>query len=185
MSDRLAVMRDGRIEQLGTPRQVYDEPATAFVAGFIGASNILAGPISRMDGPTAVIEVAAQERVLVPGTGPLEAGTDVSFTVRPEKISVHREMPDRDCRLRGRVSEVIFLGTSTTYVIATELAAEILVFQQNDESVQHLERGDETWLSWRAAHARPFSTPGARPSPDAFPGTDSFPSTDAGQPADS
>jgi spermidine/putrescine transport system ATP-binding protein len=158
MSDRLAVMRDGRIEQLGTPRQVYDEPATAFVAGFIGASNILAGRVSRVADGTAVIEVAAQERVLVPAPGPLEAGAELAFTVRPEKISVHREMPDRDCRLRGRVSEVIFLGTSTTYVIATDLAAEILVFQQNDDSVQQLERGDEAWLSWRGSHARPFTS---------------------------
>ncbi len=78
--------------------------------------------------------------------------------MRPEKISVHPEMPDRDCRLRGRVSEVIFLGTSTTYVLATELAAEILVFQQNDDSVQQLERGDEAWLSWRTSHARPFTS---------------------------
>ena len=128
------------------------------MAGFIGASNILTGRVSQVTDGTAVIEVAAQERVLLPAPGPLETGASLAFTVRPEKISVHQEMPDRDCRLRGRVSEVIFLGTSTTYVLATELAAEILVFQQNDDSVQQLERGDEAWLSWRTSHARPFTS---------------------------
>jgi spermidine/putrescine transport system ATP-binding protein len=166
MSDRLAVMRDGRIEQLGPPREVYDEPATAFVAGFIGASNILAGRVSRVSGGTAVIEVAADERVLVPAPDGLAAGGELAFTVRPEKIAVHREVPDRDCRLRGQVAEVIFLGTSTTYVISTELAAEILVFQQNDESVQHLDRGDAVWLSWRAPNARPFASADAGPPAD-------------------
>jgi spermidine/putrescine transport system ATP-binding protein len=130
MSDRLAVMRNGRIEQLGAPREVYDEPATAFV----------------------------MERVVVPAPGPIALGSELSFTVRPEKITLDTEMPERPSRVRGRVSEVIFLGTSTTYIVSTRLAGEVLVFQQNSESVRHPDRGDDVWLSWLEENARPFAT---------------------------
>ena len=80
----------------------------------------------------------------------------MSFTVRPEKIALSTELPDRPCRLRGRVSEVIFLGTSTTYLISTGAADEITVFQQNDEAAAELARGAEVWLSWREESARSF-----------------------------
>jgi spermidine/putrescine ABC transporter ATP-binding subunit len=162
MSDRLAVMRDGRIEQLGTPRQVYDEPATAFVAGFIGASNVLVGRARDVAGRSIQIDVPDPERIVVLAPGQVASsvapGAELSFTVRPEKITLGTAMPDRSCRLRGRVSEVIFLGTSTTYMISTRLADEILVFQQNGESVEQPGRGDEVWLSWREESARPFTT---------------------------
>ena len=151
-------MRDGRIEQLGTPREVYDEPATAFVAGFIGASNVLAGPVRAAAGGSAVLDIGEEERVVVPVAGHLAPGREVSFTVRPEKIAISPERPDRPCRLRGRISEVIFLGTSTTYLISTRLADEITVFQQNGETAAQLGRGDEVWLSWREECARSFMT---------------------------
>jgi spermidine/putrescine ABC transporter ATP-binding subunit len=159
MSDRLAVMNGGRIEQLGTPREVYDEPATAFVAGFIGASNVLTGRAHSVAAGMVRLEMPDPERVVVPARGSLAPGGELSFTVRPEKISLDSEMPDRPCRLRGRVSEVIFLGTSTTYVVSTRLAGEVLVFQQNIESVRHPDRGDDVWLSWREESARTFATP--------------------------
>ena len=158
MSDRLAVMRDGRIEQLGTPRQVYDEPATAFVAGFIGASNILAGRVSRVADGTAVIDVAAQERVLVPAPGPaggrrragvhgaagedLGAPGDARPRLPPARAGQRGHLPGHVHHVRDR----------------HRARPEILVFQQNDDSVQQLERGDEAWLSWRESHARPFTS---------------------------
>jgi spermidine/putrescine ABC transporter ATP-binding subunit len=158
MSDRLAVMRDGRIEQLGTPREVYDEPATAFVAGFIGASNVLTARIKSVTAGMAFLEIPDPERAAVPVQGPLSPDREVSFTVRPEKIALGSELPDRPCRLRGQVTEVIFLGTSTTYMISTRLADEVLVFEQNGETGARPRRGDEVWLSWRTESARPFST---------------------------
>jgi spermidine/putrescine transport system ATP-binding protein len=158
MSDRLAVMRNGRIEQLGTPRAVYDEPATAFVAGFIGASNVLTAPARTVTGGTAQLEMPDPERGVVPVQGQLAAGDPVSFTVRPERITLSAEMPDRPSRLRGRISEVIFLGTSTTYMLSTRLADEVLVFEQNTEAAPQLSRGDEVWLSWRTESARSFLT---------------------------
>jgi spermidine/putrescine transport system ATP-binding protein len=158
MSDRLAVMRDGRIEQLGTPREVYDEPATAFVAGFIGASNVLTGRARSVAAGLVQLEMPEMERIVVPVTGHLAPGSELSFTVRPEKITLDTELPERPSRLRGRVSEVIFLGTSTTYLVSTRLAGEVLVFQQNSESVRHPDRGDDVWLSWLEENARPFAT---------------------------
>jgi spermidine/putrescine transport system ATP-binding protein len=163
MSDRLAVMRDGRIEQLGTPREVYDEPATAFVAGFVGASNVLAGQVRAVAGGSVVLDLGEEERVVVPVAGQPESaspvtGGQVSFTVRPEKVAISSDRPDRPCRLRGRVSEVIFLGTSTTYLISTALADEVTVFQQNGDAAAQLARGDEVWLSWREESARSFGS---------------------------
>ncbi len=163
MSDRIAVMRDGRIEQLGSARQVYDEPATAFVAGFIGASNILEGPVARVQDGTAVIDLSESERALAPAPAGVTAGSTLAFTVRPEKIMPYGTMPGLDCQIRGTVVELIFLGTSTTYVVRTGLAEEILVFRQNDAS-KLLERGEDVWLSWAPEHARPLSA--ARPSAD-------------------
>ena len=66
MSDRIGVMNDGSIEHLGTPREIYEHPRTRFVAGFIGTSNLLTGTVTRLDGDRAVIEVGAEERIIVP-----------------------------------------------------------------------------------------------------------------------
>src|SRR5579875_3128718 len=84
MSDRIAVMNDGVIEQLGLPREIYEHPATRFVAGFIGTSNLLSGTVSRVVEGNAVIEVSADERIVVPVRDrPLAAGEEVELTVRP------------------------------------------------------------------------------------------------------
>jgi spermidine/putrescine transport system ATP-binding protein len=153
MSDRIAVMNDGLIEQLGSPREVYERPATKFVAGFIGTSNVLSGTIGRTEAGTGIIEPGAGERILVPAA--TEAGDDVEFTVRPEKIDVRAEEPDGDgCRLRGTVTEVVYLGTFTNYNVTTSTGAEVVVFVQNVSSADDVAtRGDSVWLSWDPRHS--------------------------------
>jgi spermidine/putrescine transport system ATP-binding protein len=153
MSDRIAVMNDGLIEQLGTPREIYERPATKFVAGFIGTSNVLSGTVSRRDAAAAVIEPGPGERIVVPGTA--SAGDVVEFTVRPEKIDVRTEQPDGEgCALRGTVTEVVYLGTFTTYNVRTSTAAEVVVFVQNVSSADDVAaRGDSVWLSWDPRHS--------------------------------
>ena len=89
MSDRIAVMNDGMIEHLGPPREIYEHPATRFVAGFIGTSNLLTGSLARVTGGRGVIEVSPDERIIVPeGRSALAAGQQVELTVRPEKIEL-------------------------------------------------------------------------------------------------
>ncbi|MCO5996947.1 ABC transporter ATP-binding protein [Actinoallomurus rhizosphaericola] len=154
MSDRIAVMNEGVIEQLGPPRQVYERPATAFVAGFIGTSNVLSGTVARTDGDTAVIEPGPGERILIPGAA-AEAGGTVELTVRPEKIGIGLHPPDEeDCALRGTVTEVVYLGTFTNYTVRTSTGAEVVVFVQNASSADDVAAsGDTVWLSWEPRHS--------------------------------
>jgi spermidine/putrescine transport system ATP-binding protein len=157
MSDRLVVMNAGRIEQLGAPREVYERPRTRFVAGFIGTSNLISGKVRSIEHGTAVLETGADESVIVPDANEAgaQAGASLDITVRPEKIVLTLERPGADrCVIRGRVTEVVYLGTATHYAIRTAEGAELLVFVQNasdSEDIAH--RDQEVWLSWRPEHS--------------------------------
>jgi spermidine/putrescine transport system ATP-binding protein len=158
MSDRLAVMNDGRIEQEGQPREIYEQPATRFVAGFIGTSNLLTGRVSRVSGEQAVIEVSPEERIVLPLRRNASPGHEVELTVRPEKIVIDSSPPDADvCMLRGTVSEVVYLGTSTNFSVTTTTGAEMVVFQQNSAlGRSQPARGETVWLSWHPQYSYPI-----------------------------
>jgi putative spermidine/putrescine transport system ATP-binding protein len=135
MSDRIAVLRDGRIEQVGAPAEVYERPANPFVAGFVGTSNVLAGR-------------AAAELVG-------EAGT---FTVRPEKIHVldaGAPTPPGHCQAAGTVRDVSYAGPVTRLTVALEVGGELVVLQQNlsttSAEVAAL-TGSRVKLVWRPEH---------------------------------
>jgi len=139
MADAIAVMNQGRIEQLGPPQELYERPATAFVASFLGISNLLPGIVEgsdavRLDGGELV-------RVHVNGrTGPVAAG------VRPEKITLGEGGGEN--RLEGRISETAYLGVATQVVVRTS-AGTIQVFAQNmGAGAQVGARGSAVTLSW-------------------------------------
>jgi len=134
MSDRIAVFNGGRIEQLAGPAELYEQPATAFVAGFVGTSNLLEG------------EVAAA----VLGTAGL-------FTVRPEKIRMlpaSVEAETGSCTATGVVREVVYLGSATQSVVDLDVGGSLLVLEQNVQgSADSLgRRGEAVRLSWRREH---------------------------------
>jgi spermidine/putrescine transport system ATP-binding protein len=159
MSDRIAVMNDGVIEQLGLPREIYEHPATRFVAGFIGTSNLLTGSLARVTDGQGVIEVSPDERIIVPARrSALTAGQEVELTVRPEKIELAAGPGAAGgCALRGTVSEVVYLGTSTSFSVRTTTGADVVVFQQNSASASTpVGRGDEVWLTWDPQHSYPI-----------------------------
>jgi spermidine/putrescine transport system ATP-binding protein len=159
MSDRIAVMNDGVIEHLGPPREIYEHPATRFVAGFIGTSNLLTGSLAQVTGGQGVIEVSPDERIIVPaGRSGLAAGQEVELTVRPEKIELAAGPgPAGGCALRGTVTEVVYLGTSTSFSVRTTTGADVVVFQQNSASAAApVSRGDEVWLTWDPQHSYPI-----------------------------
>jgi len=159
MSDRIAVMNDGAIEHLGTPRDIYEHPKTRFVAGFIGTSNLLSGTVARVGAGQAVIEVSPDERIIVPVHDPgLAPGSTLELTVRPEKIQLSTTRPaDQGCVLRGSVTEVVYLGTSTNFSVTTTTGADIVVFQQNSAAAgEAVDRGDNVWLSWQPEHSYPI-----------------------------
>ncbi|MET8048684.1 ABC transporter ATP-binding protein [Streptosporangium sp. NPDC005286] len=154
MSDRIAVMNDGMVEQLGTPREIYERPATAFVAGFIGTSNLLNGTVDRLQSGFAVLKLGDEDQVLAEG-GSFTAGEPIAITVRPEKISISTEEPTGDLSVvRGVVSEVVYLGLYNSYTVGLAQGAEVTVFQQNAlDSTSTAERGDAVWLSWQPHHS--------------------------------
>ncbi len=156
MSDRLVVMNAGRIEQLGSPREVYERPRTRFVAGFIGTSNLITGTVERIDGTTAILETGTDETLYAPNAVEVGAvvGKPLDVTVRPEKIILTAARPDAGrCAIRGRVSEVVYLGTSTQYAVRSANGSELLVFVQNaSDSEDIAERKQDVWLSWLPEH---------------------------------
>ena len=111
MSDRLAVFNAGRIVQLGTPAEVYERPATRFVAGFVGTSNLLSG-----EGARSII------------------GREGTFTIRPEKIRLAEAEalvgPGQSAAL-GRIQDVVYLGPETRYIVELDAGARLVVTQQN------------------------------------------------------
>jgi spermidine/putrescine transport system ATP-binding protein len=159
MSDRIAVMNDGSIEHLGTPREIYEHPRTRFVAGFIGTSNLLTGTVTRLDGDHAIIQISPDEQIIVPVQDrAVGEGSRLELTVRPEKIDLTTERPAGEgCALRGTVTEVVYLGTSTNFSVTTSAGADVVVFQQNSASAGNVAaRGDSVWLSWNPQHSYPI-----------------------------
>ena len=157
MSDRLVVMNAGRIEQLGSPRELYEHPATRFVANFIGTSNILTGRLERRGDAWALAGFGPEERVLVTPAGHAPQGQEVELAVRPEKMVLRTEnnppAPDR-CALRVKVTEVVYLGTSTQYRTVTDGGTAIAVYRQNASVTPGADvlTGQVGWLEWPPEH---------------------------------
>jgi spermidine/putrescine transport system ATP-binding protein len=158
MSDRLVVMNAGRIEQLGSPRELYEHPATRFVANFIGTSNILTGRLERRGDAWALAGLGPDERVLVADPGRAGPGQEVEIAVRPEKIVLRTEQdppPPGHCALRAKVREIVYLGTSTQYRTATDGGAAVAVYRQNASVTPGADvlTGQVGWLEWPPEHS--------------------------------
>jgi putative spermidine/putrescine transport system ATP-binding protein len=140
MSNRLAVFNRGLIEQIGSPADVYEHPATPFVAGFVGTSNLLRGDAAR-----AII------------------GADGVYTVRPEKIRLGDEtdaLASDEHSALGRVREVVYLGSDTRYIVALDAGSELVVTQQNlqTSSMEALAaQGTRVRLAWKRHHVLALS----------------------------
>jgi spermidine/putrescine ABC transporter ATP-binding subunit len=150
MSDRIVVIADGRIQQIGTPRDVYERPATEFVANFIGLSNIFeADIISRSDG-CALIEFHGQ-RVEISIDGKLSGGNRASFAVRPEKIALHDGLLDTSgfIQLQGVIEEKVYLGDSTHWRVRVGDRV-ITVSEQNrrQSQAETFRQGQTVFLCW-------------------------------------
>jgi spermidine/putrescine transport system ATP-binding protein len=161
MSNRIAVMRHGRIEQLGSPEDLYERPATEFVAGFLGKSNLLDGRVANVDGGLASVELeGAGGRVHVPADG-LTAGASVRVGVRPEKLRITAGGADSgepaDANwLDGSVIDAGYLGVSTQYEVRLGNGVEVTVFCQNLETsgaVGQLASGEAVRLTWKPQHS--------------------------------
>lgn len=163
MADRVAVMHAGRIEQLGAPAELYDLPRTAFVATFLGQSNLLRGEVATSGERTILVQVDGGRRLEVPRSRAQKLHGDVVVGVRPEKVQLHTSDPGpqagRNLLGPGRVTDVSFSGVSTSYQVELPGFGRFVVFAQNTDTSSLVGDGAEVWVSWLVDHG--FGLPDA------------------------
>jgi spermidine/putrescine transport system ATP-binding protein len=155
MADTVAVMNKGRIEQMGAPEDLYELPHTAFVANFLGQSNLFTGPVSSSTSNSISVEVGGRRIVVPKDRAQVHEGT-VTIGVRPEKLTLLTAAPAAESGENvigpGRVIDVSFSGVSTQYVVAVPGVGDIIVFAQNMVFGPVVEVGAEVWMSWTVDH---------------------------------
>jgi spermidine/putrescine transport system ATP-binding protein len=155
MSDRIAVMNRGQVEQLGTPREIYERPRTAFVADFIGSLNTIELRIDELVGGYCVSRFAADERIVASVDGRRAIGETVRIAVRPEHVRLGplgSTAPEQGSRLSGTIGELVYLGMYTQFHVDTP-AGRIVSHRLADEPAVRLEAGAPVTLSWPPEHA--------------------------------
>ncbi|MFJ1900822.1 MULTISPECIES: ABC transporter ATP-binding protein [unclassified Streptomyces] len=158
MADTVAVMNAGRVEQLGDPADLYENPRTTFVANFLGTSNLIEGEVVST-GTDIVVSAGGGKLRLPEGRCPAPAanGGKLLLGIRPEKISLaHRDDADAIAegrnRVTGRIVDSSFIGVSTQYVVESPAGKSLQVYEQNIERDSRLTPGAEVVLHWNPAH---------------------------------
>jgi spermidine/putrescine transport system ATP-binding protein len=156
MSDRIAVMNAGRVEQVGTPEDIYHSPATVFVAGFIGTANLLPAVVERVDGTRAVVRLAGDHRLEVPiGHGTFSSGDAAAVMLRPERIRLAARAPEGHwSALPVTVTEIIFQGPVLRCVLTDNAGGEVLAHVDDGERPEGLARGARLHAVWDPTGAR-------------------------------
>jgi spermidine/putrescine transport system ATP-binding protein len=157
MSDRIAVMRAGKIEQLGDPESLYERPETAFVAGFLGVSNLLEGEIAGHEG--GMISIRLKDGTLIKAPAGSNGQTSVRLGVRPEKLRVSSndgQSAGTDVNaVDGTVLDASYIGVSTQYLVETRDGHKMTAYTQNLETAglaDLLARGAKVRLTWQPRH---------------------------------
>jgi spermidine/putrescine transport system ATP-binding protein len=178
MSDRIAVMNLGVVEQLATPRELYQRPASAFVAGFIGTSNLVTMRCDRSDDGLLVMDLGEGERILAVDPGG-ESAPERTITVRPEWIKLAGKdagARDRSSHVGGTVVDVVYLGSVTQVIVILRTGERLTVHRLNDEvGTIEPKPGERVILHWDAAHSFVIGAPAAAGAADAPEGADPVP----------
>jgi spermidine/putrescine transport system ATP-binding protein len=155
MADTIAVMNKGEIEQMGAPEELYELPKTAFVANFLGQSNLFTGPVLSSKGDTIVVDVAGR-KVEIPRDRAQRHAGEVTIGVRPEKLAIAISEPKAAAGVNivgpGRVIDVSFSGVSTQYQVQVPGLGIMTVFSQNMAFGPVVNLGAEVWLTWTVDH---------------------------------
>ncbi len=154
MSDRIAVMSNGRVAQLGTPAEIYENPRTAFVAKFIGESNFLDGRVIEQNGTTWDVEWTGGGTFRIPSAKWLAVGKAIRVAVRPEWLDLVRPgaVPPGENALCGSVRDVIYLGETMHVVVALPGRTDMTVALRNEGQLINplpWRRGDEAVVAWK------------------------------------
>jgi putative spermidine/putrescine transport system ATP-binding protein len=148
MSDRIAVFNAGRIEQIGEPAEIYEQPQSAFVASFIGESNRLAGTVLGSTGDLS--QVGLGDGITVTGrTGsPCAAGSAVLVSLRPERVQIGEHAADRTNRLRGCVRDLVYLGDHLRVILDMPAGQTLIAKVPNGQNVSGLRPGETYEAGW-------------------------------------
>lgn len=149
MADTIAVMNEGRIEQMGSPADLYDNPRTTFVANFLGQSNLIKGSVTGTDGDSVVVDLFGQ-KIAIKSNRNHAKDSSVLAGIRPEKIRIHPEGTNVSGNILtgGVIVDVSYIGVSTQYQVEMPWKQELMVFEQNDDGMPPLDKGDRVVLSW-------------------------------------
>jgi len=155
VSDRIAVMNAGLVLQVGSPQQIYENPATEFVARFIGEANVFKGKVLSRSGTLNVMDAESFGEMLVDDETPVEVGDSVIVTIRPEKIRISDDRPSgKELNVvHGIVEEPVYSGFQTKYIVRADGGARITIFRQHanwSEGIPDIEWKDEVFLSFSA-----------------------------------
>jgi len=157
MADTVAVMHKGRIEQMGAPESLYDRPKTAFVAKFLGQSNLFVGDVVEENPNSLSIDVNGH-KLTVPKSRAEKHQGKIAIGVRPEKATFHengkpQESSDINLIGPGEIIDIRFTGVSNQYQIDIPGIGEVTVFAQNVGKSPVTELGAQVWVSWKVEHA--------------------------------
>jgi spermidine/putrescine transport system ATP-binding protein len=150
MSDRIAVMDAGRVLQVGTPYEIYEHPATRFVADFIGETNFLEGKVSEVTGSLITVLVDGEVSIQATSDTTVHPGQAVTVVIRPEKFNL-----EPAGRVQGTVKEVIYIGTDTRYIVGLTSHTEVVIREQNIDPSRMgtIRAGEPIGIDWNPAHA--------------------------------
>jgi spermidine/putrescine transport system ATP-binding protein len=147
MSDRIAVMSQGNVEQIGTPTEIYNSPDSIFVAGFIGSANLLPGVVSGVDGERAMVQLRCGPTIPVAGC-PVASGQSVTVMLRPERLVATQHEPDTSNKVFGRITNVIFQGAERRLVQVLPDGTELVLHVEAGPELAGVRPGDQLWTSW-------------------------------------
>lgn len=153
MSDRIAVMHQGRVLQVGQPVEIYEDPANRFVADFIGESNFLEGTVEAIGSEWATLDLAGVGEVRARRRPDLQVGERVICAIRPEKMHLQHEAPTANGAnvARGRITNEVYIGTDTQYLVRLGDDRVITVREQTaDTATTAFGRGDDVHVTWSA-----------------------------------
>ena len=154
LSDRIAVMNDGAVLQVGTPSEIYDSPQSRFIADFIGTSNFLEG--TRISENEVALTTEPPLKIISAPNSEVPLNTAVTVAIRPERFDLRTTpTPDVPNCLRGEIQDESYLGTILQYTVQTDYPTALIVHQQNTgaRDTHHFQRGDTVYLQWTPENA--------------------------------
>jgi spermidine/putrescine transport system ATP-binding protein len=154
MSDRIAVMNEGRVEQIAPPREIYDAPESLFVATFIGVANLLPATVAATAGDRITVRSCGRELPVPKGTHTFANGAAAMLVVRPERLELSAEEPAVPTAIRAELTNAVFQGPVVRCLLRTAEGTEIVCHVEADDEQIGLEPGRQIWLRWDVDAAR-------------------------------